>query len=266
MPRLKNKICLITGAARGIGRAVAELFHQEGATIIISDIDQEELSQFQTAFSERHDSFHLDVSSEADWIKAADLIKQKYGKLDVLVNNAGISGYLQTPGPHNPESLDLASWHKVMAVNADGVALGCKYAIALMKAQRSGSIINMSSRSGIVGIPQMTAYAASKAAVRNHTKSVALYCAEKGYNIRCNSLHPGAILTSMWDPMFAGDKNKMIDEVASQIPLGRMGAPLDVAYAALYLAADESAYVTGIEINIDGGILAGSSARSQEQK
>lgn len=268
MNRLKNKICLVTGAASGIGKAIAELFHQEGASLIFTDINDDAATHIVASFSERADYLHLDVSIETDWVKATEHIKNKYGKLDVLVNNAGISGYLQTTGPHNPETLDLASWHKVMAVNADGVALGCKYAIQLMKPQKSGSIINISSRSGLVGIPLMVAYAASKAAVRNHTKSVALYCAENQYNIRCNSIHPGAILTPMWDPMLGhgDDREKIIHEISREIPLGRMGTPLDVAYAALYLASDESAYVTGIEMSIDGGILAGSAATPQAKE
>lgn len=129
--------------------------------------------------------------------------------------------------------------------------------------KQGGSIINMSSRSGLVGIPAASAYASSKAAVRNHTKSVALYCAEKKYNIHCNSLHPGAILTPLWDAMLGTDSNhrkQMIEEIARQIPLGKMGEASDVAYAVLYLASDESRYITGIELTIDGGILAGAAA------
>jgi NAD(P)-dependent dehydrogenase (short-subunit alcohol dehydrogenase family) len=136
-----------------------------------------------------------------------------------------------------------------------------------MKKHQNGSIVNISSRAGIVGIPRMVAYAASKAAVRNHTKSVALYCAEMRYNIRCNSIHPGAILTPMWDPMFGEgeQREQMIREISSQVPLGRMGTPLDVANAALYFASDESAYVTGSELHIDGGILAGSEASPSDR-
>ena len=142
------------------------------------------------------------------------------------------------------------------------MALGCKYGIQLMKASTSASIVNISSRSGIIGIPFATAYASSKAAVRNHTKSVALYCAEKKYPIRCNSIHPGAIYTPIWDAMLGeGEQRKRaIEVISSEIPLGTMGEPKDVAYAALYLASDEAKYVTGIEMNIDGGILAGSAA------
>lgn len=267
MHRLKNKVVLVTGASSGIGKAIARLFHDEDATVILSDINDAAGVKLSKELGERADYLHLDVSVENDWITVFEYLKQKYKKLDILVNNAGIGGYMQTPGPHDPENLDLASWRAVHAVNSDGVALGCKYAIQLMKINQSGSIVNISSRSGLVGIPQMVHYAASKAAVRNHTKSVALYCAEKGYNIRCNSIHPGAILTPMWDPMLGEGSNreKMINEITSEIPLGKMGTALDVGYAALYLASDESKYVTGIELNVDGGLLAGTAA-SPKQK
>jgi 3(or 17)beta-hydroxysteroid dehydrogenase len=260
MERLADKVCLITGAANGIGKAIAELFYQEGAFVLLSDINDEEGQTLSNQLLERSEYFHLDVSKEEEWIKAYERIKTHYGRLDILINNAGITGFVEAKGPFNAENFDLESWHRVMTVNCDGVALGCKYAIRLMKAHRAGSIVNLSSRSGLVGIPHMVAYAASKAAVRNHTKSVALYCAEQGYNIRCNSIHPGAILTPMWDPMLGKDRRKMIEQISSQIPLRRMGSALEVAYAALYLASDESSYVTGIELNVDGGILAGSSA------
>src|SRR5690606_22378860 len=137
-----------------------------------------------------------------------------------------------------------------------------KYGIAMMKPRGGGSIVNLSSRSGIVGIPGAVAYASSKASVRNHTKSVALFCAEKKYNIRCNSIHPAAIMTPMWDAMLGEgeQREKIIKSVEFGIPLGHFGDPIDVAYGALYLASDESKYVTGIELTIDGGILAGSEA------
>ncbi len=141
--------------------------------------------------------------------------------------------------------------------------LGCKYAIKLMK-NNGGSIVNISSRSGLVGVANAVAYASSKAAVRNHTKSVALYCAEKGYKIRCNSVHPAAILTPMWD-MILGigqEREQIIKEIEASIPLKQFGMPMDVAYAILYLASDESKYVTGIELTIDGGILAGSETKA----
>jgi NAD(P)-dependent dehydrogenase (short-subunit alcohol dehydrogenase family) len=265
VPRLQDKIALITGAARGIGAAIAECFHAEGAVVVATDIDDRIGETTARALGKPARYLHLDVRQEADWQEAVVVLERDYGRLDVLVNNAGIGGFLQTRGPHDPERLDLESWHQVHATNLDGVALGCKYAIQLMKRQRRGSIINMSSRSGIVGIPAMAAYASSKAAVRNHTKSVALHCAQQGYDIRCNSIHPGAILTPMWDPLLGtgSDRAQHISTIAAQVPLRRMGTPLDVAYAALYLAADESSYVTGTELHVDGGILAGSVAAPQ---
>ncbi len=263
MARLANKICLITGAINGIGRAIAELFQQEGAIVIATDIYKESHDESIILVNQGISYLQLDVSQEQDWIRVFNDIKQKYGKLDILVNNAGITGLSQMQGSHDPEHFDLETWRHVHAINSDGVALGCKYAIQLMKTNpASASIVNISSRSGLVGVPHMAAYAASKAAVRNHTKSVALYCAEMKYPIRCNSIHPAAILTPLWDPMLGtGEtRSEKIKEIESQIPLGRMGTSLDVAYGALYLASDESPYVTGIELIIDGGILAGSSA------
>ncbi|MCG7561358.1 SDR family oxidoreductase [Pseudoalteromonas sp. McH1-42] len=262
MPRLNNKIALITGAARGIGAAVATCFIKQGATVIITDKNAEEAQKLCDTLGERAHFHLLDVSEESHWQAAEGFVRARFGRLDILVNNAGITGFLETAGPHDPEHLDLASWHTVQRTNSDGVALGCKYGIRLMKASQAASIVNISSRSGLVGIPAAAAYAASKAAVRNHSKSVALYCAQQGYPIRCNSVHPGAILTPMWDAMLGeGEaRDAAIAGIAADIPLGHMGNAMDVAYAVLYLASDESAYVTGIELNIDGGILAGSSA------
>ena len=262
MLRLKGKIALITGAARGIGQATAEMFVAQGAQVIVSDINDKDGMLVVKSLGEMTEYLHLDVGVEANWKKAVNLIKGKYNGLDILVNNAGITGFFETKGPHDPENLDIDSWHKVHQTNLDGVALGCKYGIALMKDSNAASIINISSRSGIVGIPGAAAYASSKAAIRNHTKSVALYCAEQGYKIRCNSIHPGAILTPMWDAMLGeGEaRTEAIKTVAADVPLKTMGEPEDVAYAVVYLASDESKYITGIELTIDGGILAGSSA------
>lgn len=260
--RLHNKIALITGAARGIGKATAELFHREGAYVMVSDVRVEEGQAVARSLGARAMFLELDVRHESAWQSASATITQKFGRLDVLVNNAGITGFEETSGPWDAEHVDLASWEEVHRVNATGVMLGCKYGILLMKAH-GGSIVNVSSRSGMVGIPGAVAYASSKAAVRNHTKSVALYCAERGYDIRCNSVHPAAILTPMWDAFLGeGEARELaMREVEAGIPLGRFGDPLDVAYGILYLASAESRYVTGIELTIDGGILAGSEAR-----
>ncbi len=268
MKRLHNKTALITGAAQGIGKAIAHMFAEHGARVIVSDINDSQGQQVADEIGGNSEYMHLDVSLESDWQSASEKIMKQHQHLDIVVNNAGITGFLETSGPFDPEHLDMESWHKVHATNSDGVALGCKYGIKLIKASLSGSIVNISSRSGIVGIPAAAAYASSKASIRNHTKSVALYCAEKSYPIRCNSIHPGAILTPMWDAILGEGEQRdaTLKAVAADVPLGVMGDAKDVAYAALYLASDESKYVTGIELTIDGGILAGSSAAPSQDK
>ena len=265
MKRLENSIALVTGSARGIGKATAELFHKEGATVLITDIRDEEGLNFSKSLKDRNEYLHLDVKVENQWQRISTHIKEKYGKLDILVNNAGITGFLETNGPFDAENVDQDSWDEIHKVNSNGVMLGCKYAIKLMK-ENGGNIVNISSRSGLVGIAGAVAYASSKAAVRNHTKSVALYCAEKKYNIRCNSIHPAAIMTPMWDALLGEgeQRKKTIQTISDGIPLGHFGEPIDVAYGVLYLASDESKYITGIELNIDGGILAGSEAMPEK--
>lgn len=260
MNRVKDKIALVTGAAQGIGRATAELLALEGAQVIITDIKDDIGKKSATDIGKNAVFYHLDVSQEMEWKDLIEFIRNKYKRLDILVNNAGINGF--SLGQQDPENATLKSWHKVHAINLDSVFLGCKYGISLMK-EYGGSIINISSRSGIVGIPNAAAYASSKAAIRNHTKTVALYCAEKNYNIRCNSLHPATILTAIWDPNLGSDPAKREESIVNLtkgIPLKKMGEPIDVAYAVLYFASDEAKYITGAELNIDGGILAGSTA------
>jgi NAD(P)-dependent dehydrogenase (short-subunit alcohol dehydrogenase family) len=265
MSRLKDKVTLVTGAASGIGRAIAERFHAEGAVVVLTDIQNAAGEAVARSLGERAQYRQLDVRSEEQWQETVAALKNQYGRLDVLVNNAGILGFTETGGPHDPENLDLESWRQVHATNLDGTALGCKYAIQLMKAHLSGSIINISSRSGLIGVPPGSSYASSKAAIRNHTKSVALHCAWQRYGIRCNSIHPGAILTPMWDHMIVNEEMRpaIIQALSAEIPVGRMGTPLDVAHAAVYLASDESTYVTGTELHIDGGLLAGTAAPPQ---
>jgi len=262
MHRLSGKIALVTGAAKGIGKATAELFLQEGAQVILTDIDDATGQAVADKLGGMADYQHLDVADENKWQGIAQYVKETYGRLDVLINNAGIIGFEECSGPHDPENLDMESWRTVNRINSDSIAMGCKYGIQLMKNSPAASIVNMSSRSGLVGIPGAAPYAASKAAIRNHSKSVALYCAQQGYNIRCNSIHPGAILTPLWDAMLGTgeERDEAINNIAAGVPLGHMGQPEDVAYAALFLASDESKYITGIELNVDGGILAGSSA------
>lgn len=262
--RVKGKVALITGAAQGIGKSVAQVLAREGAQVILSDVCD---SSGKTAAQEiGHGAIYLplDVQKEAAWQFVMQEIIRRFGKLNILVNNAGITGFQDGFGPQDPEHASLASWRNVFAVNADGVFLGCKHAIATIKQSGEvGSIVNISSRSGLVGIPGAAAYAGSKAAVRNHTKTVALYCCQSGYPIRCNSVHPAAILTPMWDAMLGTNEEERaaaIQAISKDIPMGKMGTAEDVADAVLFLASDESKYITGIELTIDGGILAGSGA------
>lgn len=260
MPRLQNKIALVTGGARGIGAAIARAFRKEGATVILTDKDVDAgrvtAKEIGAVFAK------LDVALEEDW----NAVAETFPNLDVLVNNAGVTGFEgpfegQAPA-HDPENASLADWRAVHAVNSDGTFLGCRYAIRAMRAAKSGSIINISSRSGLVGVPMAAAYAASKAAIRNHTKTVALYCANQGLAIRCNSIHPGAILTPMWDPMLGTgpDRAERIAAMVADTPMQRFGEASEVAALAVLLASDEAAYMTGAELTIDGGILAGSAA------
>lgn len=265
--RLEGKVALITGAAQGIGKETALILAKEGAQVIISDIND---SMGEAAAQEIGGTcryLHLDVQIEEDWKNAMEMVLKLFGKLNILVNNAGVTGFQEGLGPQDPENASLKSWRIVHAVNSDGVFLGCKYAIQMMQKTDAGSIINISSRSGLVGIPGAAAYAASKAAVRNHTKTVALYCCQQGYKIRCNSVHPAAILTPMWEPMLGSgpEREARMAEIAKGIPMHKMGTAEDVGNAILFLASDESKYITGIELTVDGGILAGASAAPKRQ-
>ncbi|MDR0776558.1 MAG: glucose 1-dehydrogenase [Azonexus sp.] len=261
--RLEGKVSLVTGAARGIGEAIAQAFADEGAIVYVTDIDQDNGRLVAQGIGSAATFALLDVRSEDAWRTTIEAVVHKHGRLDILVNNAGITGLEGASAFHDPENASLEAWRSVHETNLDGVFLGCKYAIRAIRAMRAtgvGSIINISSRSGLVGIPAAVAYASSKAAVRNHTKSVALYCAQQGMKVRCNSIHPAAILTPMWEPMLGTgpDRESNMAMLVQDTPLKRFGTPQEVAAVAVMLAADESSYMTGAEISIDGGILAGS--------
>jgi len=252
--RLKGKFCVITGAARGIGKAIGQAFVDEDATVLLTDVDEAELAKASEELG--CDTLKLDVRMEEDW----DNLSKLYPKADVVVNNAGVTGFEASTNPQDPENAALDDWRAVHEVNLDGTFLGCRYAIGSMKEKGEGSIINISSRSGMVGIPGAAAYASSKAAVRNHSKTVALYCAQNGWNIRCNSIHPAAIMTPMWEPMIGkGDaREETMKALVKDTPLQRFGEASEVAALAIMLASGEAAYITGAEMTIDGGILAGS--------
>lgn len=262
MNRLPQKTALITGAARGIGAAIARAFIAEGARVLLTDINDEQGQQLARTLGAQADYRRLDVREEADWQRVTAELLDRWGQLDILVNNAGITGFEDGVVPHDPEHASLDHWHAVHRTNLDGVFLGCQYAIRAMRRHGRGSIINMSSRSGIVGIPGAAAYASSKAAVRNHSKTVALYCAEQGLAIRCNSLHPAAILTPMWEPLLGDgpEREANLQAFVADTPLRRFGTVEEVAAVVVLLASDEAAYMTGTELHIDGGILAGSAA------
>jgi 3(or 17)beta-hydroxysteroid dehydrogenase len=247
-PRLDGKIALITGAAGGIGGASARLFEAEGAKLILTDLDISSLAEFQERGAL---TLVQDVTDEALWREVVDAALAKFGALDVLVNNAGV-GVIG-----NIETATLEDWRRTQAINSESVFLGCREAVRVMKGQ-GGSIVNVSSVAGIVGDAQSVAYCASKGAVRLTTKSVALYCARKGYGIRCNSVHPSFTRTSMVEGFIANASNptRVREGLNAAAPLGRMGEADEIASAILYLASDESMFTTGAEIVIDGGLTA----------
>ncbi|MEE4155083.1 MAG: SDR family oxidoreductase [Erythrobacter sp.] len=256
MSKLKGAICVVTGGARGIGESICAAFHREGAQVLLTDIDT--VAGPKAAAAIGCDFAPLDVRSEADWAA----LEERLPRADVVVNNAGITGFEGDPVPHDPEHASLEDWRAVHAVNTDGTFLGCRYGLRAMREAQSGSIITLSSRSGLVGIPGAAAYAASKAAIRNHTKSVALYAAQQGWRVRCNSIHPAAVLTPMWEPMLGEgpEREASMAALVADTPLKRFGTVEEVAALALYLASEESAYMTGAELTLDGGLLAGSAA------
>lgn len=254
--RVGGKKALVTGAGQGLGAGTAELLARQGAQVLLTDKVEtavkeraEEINRAvgaQVAFAMGHD-----VTVEADWKDAVAAARELMGGLSVLVNNAGIvlTGSV--------EDLELEEWRHGMAVNCDGVFLGCKHALPLMREHQPGSIVNISSIAGLIAAGNFANYNASKAAVWLLSKSVALHCARKGWDIRCNSVHPTFIRTPILKHLIGNkDEETVMAKMARQVPLGRLGEPQDVAQAVLYLASDESRFVTGSELKVDGGISA----------
>ena len=246
--RMAGKVALITGGAGGIGRACAALFEAEGARLVLTDLDVSALAPFaeRGALTLTHD-----VTDETRWREVVDEALARFGQIDALINNAGIAVI------GNIETATLADWRRTQTVNGDSVFLGSREAVRAMKG-RGGSIVNISSVAGIIGDAQSVAYCASKGAVRLATKSIALYCARKGYRIRCNSVHPSFTKTAMVEDFIATAKNpeRVRDGLSAAAPMGRMGEPEEIARAILYLASDESSITTGAEIVVDGGLTA----------
>ena len=254
--RLVDKITLVTGAGSGLGKATAILFAEEGAHVYVTDLNVEAAERVAGQINENGGSAtgrFQDVTDETDWAALMGEITDAHGKLDTIVNNAGIV----FPGSAEETSLD--DWHKMLAVNLDSVFIGTRAAIGVMKKSGGGSIINVSSIMGLVGEAWAAAYNASKGGVRLFCKSAALYCAQAGYSIRVNSLHPGFIVTPMTvnesEDATEEDKAK-VQALVDRIPMGAMGEPIDIANGCLYLASDESKYMTGAELVIDGGYTA----------
>jgi NAD(P)-dependent dehydrogenase (short-subunit alcohol dehydrogenase family) len=240
MGRLSGKVAIVTGAAQGIGKAIAETFVREGATVIAGDVKPAPAGEGWSDIQFRT----LDVTRQEDW-EAAVKAAEKYGRLDILVNNAGI---VFSYDPIHETSMD--NWNKVIAVNQTGTFLGMRAVIPTMRAQKSGSIVNISSIWGVVGATGVAAYQAAKGAVRTMTKNAALtYAAD---NIRANSIHPGLI----WTPLIEAQDKAITDSIVAETPLGRPGKAQEVANGVLFLASDESSFVTGVELPIDGGFLA----------
>ncbi len=252
MNRLDGKVCLITGGASGIGRGCARKLAAEGARVVIADRNVEGGTAAAAELGAPHRFEVLDVTDEAGWTRVVEATVAAFGRLDALVNSAGIAVW------GNIERLSLAEWRLQHAVNADGTFLGCRAAIGAMKTTGGGSIINLSSVAGLIGVPDAAAYCSSKGAVRLLSKSVALHCARAGYNIRCNSVHPSFIDTPMVDSVVgaAKDQAKMRATVEHAAPLGRIGQIDDVANLVVFLASDESRFITGSELVVDGGLTA----------
>ena len=254
--RLAGKLALITGAAQGLGAATAQSFAAEGARLLLTDRNEAGVALIAsdinrccgagTAMSARHD-----VSIEEDWSRVIDLARASLGGLSVLVNNAGIvlTGSV--------EDLDLASWRHGMTVNVDSVFLGCKHALPLLRERQPASIVNLSSIAGLIAAHNFANYNASKAAVWLLSKSIALHCARKGWDVRCNSVHPTFIRTPILGDLVGDrDESEVMAKLARQVPLGRLGEPSEVASAIVYLASDESRFMTASELKLDGGISA----------
>ncbi|WP_040495934.1 glucose 1-dehydrogenase [Ilumatobacter nonamiensis] len=257
MGRVDDKVALITGGARGLGEATGRLMAREGATVVLTDIlddDGKALAESIQSEGGMAEYIRQDVTDEDQWDELISDITSRHGRIDVVVNNAGVVHDATV------EDTTLEAWRHVNAVNSEAVFLGTRAAIKAMKDQdpQGGSIVNISSVAGLVGIDNLAAYNASKGAVRLFSKSAALHVAQSGYNIRVNSVHP----SYTWTPMVqhlgdnTGDRDAFFDALGEAHPLGRPGVPMDIAYGVIYLASDESTWVTGSELVIDGGLTA----------
>lgn len=253
--RLDQKVALVTGGASGLGRAIAQQLRLEGARVVITDIESK--AGLATAAELDCEFLTQDVTSESNWQQVICHVVDRYHELHVLVNNAGILGAAVTP-----EDTQLADWQMVLNVNVTGVFLGCRAAIPAINSSGGGAIINMASIAGLLATPYATAYGVSKAAVRQLTKSIAQHCAQRKFKIRCNSLHPGVVRTTMWERHAEEEAQRrgttlevIIEEGRSRVPMGEFVEPIDIATAAVFLASDDSRHITGAKLVVDGGFI-----------
>jgi 3(or 17)beta-hydroxysteroid dehydrogenase len=247
MGRVQGKVALVTGGASGLGAADSAALAREGATVVVTDLKLEAAQEVASRIGHGAVAMALDVASEEQWIATIAAIEAQFGRLDILVNNAGVVLSADV------EDTTLEQFRWINAIMTDGVFLGMKYAIPLMNKNDGGSIINMSSVGALMGYPIFFAYSAAKGAVRSMTKSVAIMCQVKGYKIRCNSVHPGAIETPMIQQA-QGRLGQTQEVPAGVLPADAAGHPDDVAALVLFLASDESRYITGAEMVIDNGV------------
>jgi len=255
---LEGRVAFITGAASGIGKSTARTFAREGASVLVADINFEAARKVAAEIGEAAQPLALNVTSEADWQKAFSDVDKLHGRLDILVNCAGIG----VAG--NFEETTLADWQMVMDVNLTGVFLGCKNALALMrKMGTDASIVNISSIAGLVGGEDIAAYSASKGGVTMLTKSVALHCAQHAQNVRCNSVHPTYVNSEMLDPVAAQfpSREDMLKGMAELVPIGRIAEPQDIANMILFLSTEKARMISGAQMVVDGAQLAGLPAR-----
>ncbi|MEM9531479.1 MAG: SDR family oxidoreductase [Pseudomonadota bacterium] len=253
---LDGKVALITGSAQGLGAAVARRFRKAGATLYVTDVNETDGRAVADEVSGRF--LALDVADEVAWREVIGYVGRESRRLDVLVNNAGVEG--NTSAPKDPEHGSLADWEAIFRVNMLGTFLGCKHALQLINNDGGGAIVNFSSVASLLPTPFITAYGASKAAVEHFSRSLALYAAQQGYHVRCNTVHPGQVLTPMLHGLFdrmAADADTTPSDFAAQfkreIPLGEFQEPEDIANAVLFLASDSARFITGQSLVIDGG-------------
>jgi len=244
--RVKDKVALVTGGANGLGKGDCERLAEEGATVIVADIDADGAKAVADAIGGGAIRRELNVADEEVWQSLYADIEERFGRLDILVNNAGNVIF------ESIEESGIENFRKTMAIHVEGTFFGCKYGIPLMAKSGGGTIVNMASMGALLGYGNIIAYTAAKGAIRGMTKSIAMHCQEQGYGIRCNVLMPGGIETAMMQTALDREEEPVAEGV---LPPDALGAPSDVANAVLYLASDESRFITGAEIPIDNGLL-----------